>query len=276
MRSFDYNEYLGLTGIQSGDIIDVSSGIASLKKFAEDNDSSFDADTLIDELVNIVGDKGTVMIRSFSWSFCRGVAFNVRETPSEVGALGTVALKKKGFTRTQHPIYSWMVSGYYQKELCDIDTIDVFDEKGIFSFFEKYSAKQLLIGKMQTAAFTMGHYIEVKVGVPFRKQKFFEADYCDLSGNLTHRRYSMFVKPLNVDVKYILSNYQLGQDDAMLSGIKKNFLFMDSLPISTIELVRLADFIRDDYLNNDGLSVVRINGVPGIKDSGVDWSKALF
>lgn len=276
MRNFDYNDYLGLSGLQSGDIVDVSSGLSSVKRFADENGLLFDANSLIDELIRMVGEQGTVMIRSYSWSFCKGIAYNIKETPSDVGALGNVALRRLNFMRTRHPIYSWMVYGYYQKELCDYDNIDGTDRESIFPFLEQKKAKQLVIGKLQNAALSIGHYAEVQVGVPYRKRKYFEGDYTDIEGNCSRRKYSIYVRPLNIEVEYVISNYNTIQYDAVLSEMIMNRTYMNALPIVTVDLAKLVSYTKNDIVYNDGKHIMQVNGIPGIKGCGIDWSVAEF
>lgn len=275
MKNFDYNEYLGMAGIKTGSIIDVSSALSTVKKFSDVNQLSFNADLLIDELKSIVGINGTVMIRAFAWSFCKGLTFNVRETPSEVGVLGNIAMKRNDFIRTSHPLYSWMVWGKYQNELCNLNYTDGLGEDSIFAFLEKNKSHQLLIGKQQIAGLTIGHYVEQKMQVPYRCRKYFEGEYIDREGIVSHRRYSMYVRPLNIDVENIFGKEQV-QKTMSEEGIRKNYLYKDSVPLATINLPLAAKFVSEDIRCNDGRQTVVVNGIHGINSSGVDWSMAKY
>lgn len=275
MRCFDYNEYLGLANIPKGSIIDVSSSLRSVKLFSDNEGLIFDANILIDELKNIVGPDGTVMIRAFSWQFCKRVPFKPRETKSEVGALGNVAMKRNDFTRTLHPLYSWMIwDGHNYSEVYS-DNIDGFDENSLFGFLDRHHAVQLLIGEQNTQGLTIGHYVEAEQRVPYRKQKFFEGEYYDTLGNYSIRKYSMYVKPINIDVDNIFSKEGNPEMFEQL-GIRKNYKYKDRLSIATIDLAKAADYVRNDILSNDGKKTVKINGRYGIVASGVDWTTANY
>jgi aminoglycoside 3-N-acetyltransferase len=215
------------------------------------------------------------LILSFSWQFCKGIAFSPKETPSQTGALGNVAIRRTDFERTKHPLYSWMVWGKCQNELCNYDYVDGFDQKGVFGFLERNQAKQLLIGKQKIAGLTIGHYVEAKVGVPYRQYKCFEGDYIDREGKVSRRKYSMYVRPLNIGVVNIFGKEQVQGTMSQL-GIRENFKYKDVLPLATIELEKAADFVTNDIKNNDGKQTMMVDGVCGINACGVDWSTAKY
>lgn len=274
MKSFDYNEYLGLAGISQDAIVDVSSALASVMKFSVRNDLKFNANELIDELKHLFGNDGALMIRAFSWQFCKGMAFRPRETKSEVGALGNYAIKRRDFLRTQHPLYSWMVTGAKGDKVLENNSVDAFGKDSILAFLNSNKAVQLLIGEQEIAGLTIAHYAEIKAGVPYRKQKFFEAEYEDREGNVTMRKYSMHVRPLNIELENIFTE-EATQALLTDAGIRKNYSYK-GLPIATIDIAKAADFIRNDILSNDAKNTVKINGINGIKNSGVDWSTVVF
>ena len=65
------------------------------------------ANQIIDELINIVGKKGTILFPTYNWDFCKGKVFDYNKTTSSSGALGNVALRRAEFSRTINPIYSF-------------------------------------------------------------------------------------------------------------------------------------------------------------------------
>ena len=65
------------------------------------------ADTVIDALLEILGPEGTLMMSTVSGNVNREqVVFDVRHTPSTVGTLSNVFLKRKGVIRSLHPVHS--------------------------------------------------------------------------------------------------------------------------------------------------------------------------
>lgn len=267
---FDYRNYLNTAGIPKGAVLDVASDLFSVGLFCMEHDLLFDPRDLLDALKTAVGEEGTLLIRAFSWDFCKGETFDIRKTKSQVGSLGNIAMRSDSFRRTKHPIYSWMVWGRYQRELCELNNIESFGADSPFDFLYKHDAMQLFIGKQEDGpSTTIAHYAEKVVGVPFRCEKEFKAGYIDEEGNRTNRVYSMFVRPLNIAVRFAYA-------DIVSMGIEKDYLYRDELPISTIDLHAYVNFIKNDIQNNDGKFTVTANGTAGIESSGVDWNSARF
>lgn len=148
-----------------------------------------------------VGENGTILIRTFNWDFCHGGTFDIKRTPSQVGSLGNIALKRKDFRRTQHPLYSWMVWGKCTDELCELNSNSSFGENSVFDFLYKKNVKLLCIGNTSVSSFTQTHYAEAVVKVPYRFEKNFKSKYIDLEGRKSIREYSMFVRYLDYKIE---------------------------------------------------------------------------
>lgn len=276
MKEFDYDEYLSLAEVPSGVIIDVVSDLLSLMRYCQKYNLRFDVDNLIDALKRMAGSEGTVMIRTFSWEFCRGIPFDIRNTKSAVGALGNAALKRSDFRRTRHPIYSWMVWGKHQEELCAFQNVNSFGKDSVFDYLEKAHAIQLTVGIPNTHGWTMCHHAEVMGDVPYRKEKFFEADYIDEEGLRTHGVYSMHVRPLNIEVDGRIRGSAESMEKYAERGIRKSRLYNNEIPIVTLDEHLFFEFIKNDVQSNDGKNTISVNGIPGIRTCGVDWNEAVY
>lgn len=276
MKEFDYDGYLNLAGVSSGAIIDVASDLLSLMRYCRQYGLRFDADNLIDALKRMAGSEGTVMIRTFSWTFCRGIPFDARSTKSEVGALGNAALKRSDFRRTKHPIYSWMVWGKRQEELCALQNVNSFGEGSVFDYLDRAHAIQLIVGIPGDDGDTMSHHAEVMGGAPYRREKFFEADYIDEVGNRTQKAYSMHVRPLNIKVDGKVRDSAESRRRYVQRGILKYHFYSNNMPIVTLDEHLLFEFIKNDIQNNDGKNIMSVDGIPGIQACGVDWNEAVY
>lgn len=276
MREFDYDEYLSLAEIPPGAIIDVASDTLSIMMFCKKRDLRFDFDHLIDAMKRKAGDDGTIMIRTFSWAFCKGVAFDIKKTMSEVGVLGSAAIGRPDFRRTQHPLYSWMVWGKRQEELCNYQNINSFGPGSLFDWLDRERALQLTVGKTKHDPTSISHHAEVMGKVPYRKEKFFEAAYIDETGYRTLRKYSMHVRPLNIEVDNSISDSVEMREKYMERGIRKYRLYQGELPIITVDEHALFESMKDDIQHNDGINTITVNGIPGIRACGVDWNEAVY
>ena len=101
-----------------GDKLLVSSNILKILIKLKKRDKEFNANLIIDLLLNKVGKNGTLMFPTYNWDFCKGKEFDYNNTQSLSGSLGNAALKRKEFKRSKNPVYSLLVYGKYQKEIC--------------------------------------------------------------------------------------------------------------------------------------------------------------
>lgn len=196
-----YGELLKAADIRKGDILDVASDLLSVTLCLRKLKEKFDADQLLDALKEAVGEEGTVLIRTFNWDFCHGVPFHYKTTPSQVGSLGNMALKRPDFKRTKHALYSWCVWGREQKLLTEIDPQDSFGDDSIFAFLEDHNAAMLRIGNTSVAGLTHIHRAEQRANNPLRYFKNFTGQYTGSDDICREKTYSMFVRNLDYNIR---------------------------------------------------------------------------
>ena len=262
MGEFNYRDLISDIGIEKGDILDIASGLRCITQYCRDHSILFDANHLIDAIKEEVGTEGTVMIRTFTWDFCRQVPFDILHSPSQVGALGNIAMNRTDFVRTQHPLYSWMVWGKHQKHLCGLKNIGSFGEGTPFDFLYQNHAKLVRIGNLEVWAFTQRHHAEKLANVPFRYEKMFKGEYIDSNGVKSARQYSMYVRRLDLEVG--LSDYLHIEQEWRTAGIEvyKNW---NGISCSLVPIRETMDEIYDDLLHNFGKKTILINGNSGFE-----------
>lgn len=275
-KELDYMDFLQGVGVEKGDIIDVSSDMANVLMYCRRIGVRLVPDHLIDALQNLVGPKGTVMIRTFTWDFCHGEPFDIRTSPSRVGALGNSAMKRTDFKRTRHPIYSWMVWGERAEELLQMDQASAFGPGSVFDFLDINHAKQLTLGNTSSDSTTQMHHVEAACKVPYRFDKPFTGEYTDYSGNTCRKTYSMHVRPLNLKV----TNTEVDRDERGEELEKRGIMKVKHLDemtlVSTILLHELTEFLTEDMYHNEGKFTVSINDLPGYVAAGVKPEELRF
>ena len=102
--------------IKKGDKVLVTSNILRILLKFKKKEINFNPNILIDTLKKKIGKNGTLLIPTYNWDFCRGKTFDYNKTPSQSGALGNIALKRKDFMRSFNPIYSLAVTGKDKKK----------------------------------------------------------------------------------------------------------------------------------------------------------------
>lgn len=275
-KELDYMDFLQGVGVEKGDIIDVSSDMANVLLYCRRIGARLVPDHLIDSLQELVGPEGTVMIRTFTWDFCHGEPFDIRTSPSRVGALGNAAMKRADFKRTGHPIYSWMVWGKRAGELLQMDQPNAFGPGSVFDFLDINHAKQLTLGNTSSDSTTQMHHVEAACKVPYRFDKPFTGEYTDYSGNTCLKTYSMHVRPLNLKV----TNTEVDRDERGKELEKRGIMKVKHLDemtlVSTILLHELTEFLTEDMYQNEGKFTVSINDLPGYVAAGIKPEEMKF
>ncbi len=255
-------------GIKKGDILYVSSDIKTLlfnmateygiKSKSGRNEALHE---LINTFQSAVGCEGTLLFPVFSWDWCRGKGFDIKNTKSEVGTLQNWVLENRNdFTRTHHPIYSFMVWGKDADYLCSLDNQDAWSHKSPFYFLQTHEGKQLLFNIESYQGLTFGHYIEQEISVPYRHPKYFFGKYVDENGVEETRMYSMYVRDMDFE-----SGCGIHNDWLIDNGVAKRMIWEDNA-MTIVDLPKSYPLIKDDMIKNRGKNTLTFSG------GELDWN----
>ncbi|MBQ9273336.1 MAG: AAC(3) family N-acetyltransferase [Succinivibrio sp.] len=253
--------------IGNGDTVEVASDLLKLSLLCLKHYEQLDADEVLNVLQQRVGTEGTLLIRAFSWDFCHGQPFDLRTSPSRVGALGNAALKRDDFKRTAHPLYSWLVWGRYQDELLALQNHSSFGADSPFGFLTAHGGKFLMLGADMYNSLTYVHYVEEQVGVPYRYLKNFRALYTDEQGNTSEREYSMNVRDLDLDVRMFnresAADYpQTFEQEFTSKGLLKAREY-EGVYVGVLDLAGAYPLIAADIRDNHSRKICRYRGQHG-------------
>ena len=67
--------------INRGDNIFVTSDVKQLLYSLVSEGDDTDLNILIDGIIDIIGEEGTLVFPTFNWDFCKGVPFDIKKTP---------------------------------------------------------------------------------------------------------------------------------------------------------------------------------------------------
>lgn len=121
----------------------------------------------------------TIFFPTYTFSFCNKENYDPINTKCYMGALNEYARKQKGVLRSLDPLMSVCVLGKDLTPATDIKAESI----GLGSTFDLLSqmrnVKYLFLGPRLGSCFTFMHYLEWKVGVPYRYDRVFH-------GNIIH------------------------------------------------------------------------------------------
>ncbi len=234
-------------GLKRGDSVWISSDVKELLYSCIEHDDDTDLNVLLDSVMDIVGEEGTVLIPTFNWDFCKGRTFDIRKSPSQTGSIGKIALKRDDYIRTKHPIYSFAVWGAAAKELAAMDNRSSFGADGPFRWCRDHDTKNVFIDVECQHSYTFVHYVEEMVGVPYRYLKNFTAGYIDEDGNESIRTYSMHVRDLRADIYVTIYPYE---EEFKAAGASRRYE-VNGIPMKTISMGKTYDIILRDVRDNN-------------------------
>lgn len=227
----------------------------------------FSLDDLLDDFKKALP-KGTLALQSFNWDFAKGIDYNVQTSKSQTGVLSNIALKRKDFIRTKHPIYSFAVTGKYAKTLAGLDNKGAFDSKSPFAFFHSKNAVMLIFNKPLQHSFTFVHYVEQSQNVPYRYNKSFKANYTDANKTQT-KQYDMFVRDLQNGVLTDIN----ALEELFIEHKIMTLIDFKGVMVKKIDLVLAYEFIKQDILKNNARNLFT-RDLTG--DLIYEWVKKLF
>ena len=182
-------------GVHSGDTLLVHS---SYKSFGGVDGGP---QTVIDALLEALGEEGTLIMPTFNFDFCKGADWDVRETPSQMGYMTNLARLDSRATRVFHPIYSFAVIGKYAQAFGELRDKSSYGANSAFAKLRELDGKIMVVGLSYNDSMTFFHHIEEMEGVDYRYLKDFTGNITDWDGNTTVDTYQMLVRNLDMGVE---------------------------------------------------------------------------
>jgi aminoglycoside 3-N-acetyltransferase len=147
---------------------------------------------------------GTLMLPTFSYSFCRDELFDVETTPSTVGVLTEHFRGLPGVRRTLEPIFSTAIRGPvdddWEPHLFQPGDRNCFGERSIFAYLLERDAKIVCLG-IDPSVCTLVYLAEQRAAVPYRYFKAFRGEVIDARRKRTTVTARYFVRRLDAGVE---------------------------------------------------------------------------
>ena len=157
-------------GLNKGDIVLIHSNVASLGKVEKGLEGIFFA------VREIIGNEGTLVVPTFTFSFCRGKVFDVKKSKSENGVFTEYVRKLPGTVRSPHGITSFAAIGQEAIPMMSMSDKTSYGPGSIPGNLRNAGCKVLQIG---VPVISHTHYVERLVGVEYRYDKEFDGTIYD-------------------------------------------------------------------------------------------------
>jgi aminoglycoside 3-N-acetyltransferase len=157
--------------------------------------------TVIDAFLEVLGDDGTLIMPNFNFDFCKGVPWDVRTTPSHMGAMTNMVREHLDAKRVFHPIYSFAVLGKHAEYLTKDRYKSSYGANSLFAKLRELDGKIMVIGLLYNDSMTFFHHVEEMEGVDYRYLKEFTGMVTDEDGRTYQDTFSMLVRDIDMGVQ---------------------------------------------------------------------------
>lgn len=224
------------SGIKSGDTVLIHS---SLKRTMVENKLS--PDEILESFINTVGENGTLLFPLFNFDFCSGKAFDIRSTPSHMGALTESARKHPNAVRTGHPVYSFAIIGKKAKDFTGLCNISAYGSGSPFTKLHEMDGKIAILDAPDQNSMTFYHHVEEIMQVPYRFPKKFKGEYTDYSGETEIRRFIIYVRDSDKGVEtYVSPMQEILWDEGLYFGDRPK----ENSGLRTVSARKLFDRVK--------------------------------
>ncbi|WP_429215879.1 AAC(3) family N-acetyltransferase [Aeromonas veronii] len=168
---------LSTLGIARGSALMVHSDAMAVAQFpGQSNDAGMHA--FWSGIQEWLGDEGTLLVPTFTYSLTRKVCFDRATSPSEVGLMTELFRTLPDVARTRDPIFSMAVWGAGGDEIITAGGHDSFGQDSPFAWLAAHDG--WIVGfACHPDRITFTHYVEQQLGVDYRFMKRFEGEVCD-------------------------------------------------------------------------------------------------
>ena len=187
-------------GVAEGDVLLVHSSIKGTLQRYQERGVRLSPSDILTSFLDAVGPSGTVVLPLFNFDFTRGVAFDLRSTPSHMGALTEAGRCHPSAVRTGHPIYSFAAIGSVSQKFRLVDNFSGYGSDSPFALLRTLNAKIAVLDLPDQNSMTFYHHVEEMHQVEYRYHKRFSGEYIDLDGQRAEKTYGLFVRNIEKGV----------------------------------------------------------------------------
>lgn len=181
-------------GVNSGDTLLVHSNIKRTLINARRKGIQLTPDDILDSFLDCLGSSGTLILPLYNFDFPTTKYFDIRNTPSQMGALTEVARKRSDVVRTGHPIYSFAILGKEKDKFDGLVNESGYGENSPFGLLHELDGKIASLDLEDQDSMTFYHYVEESMVINYRYFKNFTGAYVNSDGIESEKEFKLFVR----------------------------------------------------------------------------------
>lgn len=191
------------SGLNAGDTVLLhASARRTMKNLTSTRETEFTIEDLLESFLGALDvPRGTLLLPLFNFDFSRGEPFDLRHTPSQMGALTEAARHHRDALRTGHPMYSFAVLGGQRSRFKGLQNFSGYGPDSPFAILRELDGKIAVLDLPDQESMTMYHHVEEMHQVPYRFHKTFNGPYTDGDGQTKLASFGLFVRNLEAGVE---------------------------------------------------------------------------
>lgn len=255
-----YQQIPEILNIDQGATLILAADITRLAMQAVKKEHGFDAGEFLSAFINKLGPGGTLVLPAYNFNLADGATYHPRKTKPVTGALAVHALQDEKFTRTRHPLHSFLCHGALAAALCSLDNCSSFEEGSPFGMLVRQNAVMLFLGTSVAEAFTFVHFAEELDQVWYRKYRTRRVRYVDLKEGAFDRNYCLYAKKPGWTMEMSRLESLLKDNGILASGT------VNGVPWSMLHVRRALQVVREDIRERKARSIARFSLVQYFRD----------
>lgn len=233
-------------GVQKGDVLLVHSDITRTLFMHYRQKMMISPEDILESFLKAIGPSGTLLLPLFNFDFTKGVPFDIRTSPSKMGALTEAGRMHPLAVRTGHPLYSFCVIGHRAKEFKSVNNFSGYGSDSPFGLLREMDGKIAVLDLTDQRGMTFYHHVEEMHEVDYRYHKTFTGQYTDASGHVENKTYGLFVRKLEDGILTLLNPVgELMWQSGLYSGCRPN----EGCGLRTISARNMYDFVSTIILS---------------------------
>ena len=189
-------------GLKKGDSVFIQSDLFRIGLVEKAKTPNEICDFYFENLMEYVGDKGTISVLTFFGDYAKGIQFDREKSPSLTGLFSEFVRNKKNSIRSEHPIYSITSIGFNAEIISGGNHLDGFGWDSPWGRMHRLNCKIMNLGYgIRSDGFTFMHYIENMFGVPYQYTKPYQVKTFH-KGKEIKRLYTLSVRYLDYQIDY--------------------------------------------------------------------------
>lgn len=198
----DLISFLAEMGVTSGRTVFVQSGMLSFMEAARIVTPKKLPELILDSLVEAVGERGTVVMPSFTTNCARkGLPFDLYQTVSDSGALVEYMRKRPGTLRSLHPVNSIIACGNLAEFLTKNVSSGSYSWDSPFDRMASCDTVILCMGMKTNLSNSFSHYAETRSNLPYLYNKVLDYITVSVNGVPVSKQFYMTVRYLDFDIR---------------------------------------------------------------------------